>query len=742
MIGQTDPLAASAEVNVAARRQESAPASMANDAVFASGIAVVCRVRDAAPPYLGAFGPAEDAGLQARLLTELPAALRVLAVGAHSERLAAEYRARHPGAAWRSAAWDAAAIRAAAPECDLVVVADGFAAVADACTLLRVLHAHCDEDVRLVVAMHNDACADGLVRLIEGDLTTQGGVDAVSRRPSSPASVFKLMMDAGWMPRLAGAPCGNPFSGVELAVAAAAAALVETLDVPGATAVRRLNMHGLVVEAGRLAFREPQAAAAKCAEFAVVVPVTRRRQFDLNVAISPGLKEVQAQVVTVDGASSASDALEQALPHVAADWVLLCHQDVYFPAGFGRRLNAVLAAVPVEARDKTLIGFAGMAVDAQHQGYARAGFVVDRLHRFDHADSATAVSIDELAVVVSRRSLHRIDPRLGWHLWATGLCLAAVTQHQVFARIVRLPIFHNSLNDYTLPTAFHASAERLAADYPEFGPIPTLCGTIDAAFLALHRPAVEPPPKARVAAPAPADGATAYCCICDRPVDGWMPHPHLARRSEFMKLLDAVGSDLSRYQCPSCHSTDRDRHLWLYLLSAGLPQRMGTMHVLHIAPERHLEALIHQIGPRAYVRGDLHPTQPHHARLDIEALDFADESFDLIVCNHVLEHVASPARALAEFHRCLSPGGTLVAQTPYAPSLARTLELNRPVSNAFAKLFYGQEDHVRLFGADIVDMIHAAGFSGALRSHAEMLGELDAQAAGCNVREPFFCFSR
>ena len=108
----------------------------------------------------------------------------------------------------------------------------------------------------------------------------------------------------------------------------------------------------------------------------------------------------------------------------------------------------------------------------------------------------------------------------------------------------------------------------------------------------------------------------------------------------------------------------------------------------------------------------------------------------------MLEHVSSPARALADFHRCLSPGGVLIAQTPYAPSLMHTLELSRPASDAFAKLFYGQEDHVRLFGADIADLVRAAGFSGDLRTHTEVLGELDAQARGCNVREPFFCFTR
>jgi hypothetical protein len=134
-----------------------------------------------------------------------------------------------------------------------------------------------------------------------------------------------------------------------------------------------------------------------------------------------------------------------------------------------------------------LIGFAGMGVNRQTHAYEQAGFVIDRLHRFDQPASDAAVSIDELAVVVSRDSLHRIDPGMGWHLWATDLCLAAICQHQVFARIVRLPLFHNSLNDYQLPGSFYDSAAKLMAKYPDFGPIATLCGTLDENFLARAR---------------------------------------------------------------------------------------------------------------------------------------------------------------------------------------------------------------------------------------------------------------
>lgn len=230
------------------------------------------------------------------------------------------------------------------------------------------------------------------------------------------------------------------------------------------------------------------------------------------------------------------------------------------------------------------------------------------------------------------------------------------------------------------------------------------------------------------------------CCICRQTVDRWLPHPLIGQRSEFMKLMDTVGSDLSVYQCPSCGCNDRDRHLWLYLSAVGVLQDMRGASVLHLAPEAHLEQLFAALEPGEYLRGDLHPQRPGHLALDVERLPFEDARFDLIVCNHVLEHVADPARALAELHRCLRPARLLVAQTPYAPRLKRSFELDEPVGADFARLFYGQDDHVRLFGADIVDFFHRAGFQGEPIAHDTLLAAIDAQEHGCNRREPLFAF--
>jgi hypothetical protein len=409
---------------------------------------------DRLPAHASAHTTASEGDdLSHRLCTALPAAQRLHVVG--DDHALRAWFDRHPHAQRVDDGFDAVAVTAPLEQ------------LADAGALLRDLSRRAAPGATLVVHFANGAGWRSIECAIGGD----GHVDAAAL---APAAACKLLLDAGWMPQLVDAQTAQP---PEAALRDAALRLADAAHVPRSTALRQLGRAHLIVQARAVFDAAP--GIAPPLKLAVIVPTTRALQFELNTQRSPGLAEVQARILSIRDAADPADAVAQALPHCGdADWVLLAHQDVYFPAGFGHRLASLLDGIAPGDRDRTLIGFAGIGCDASTGRVAPAGFVIDRLQRFDHPASPQALSIDELALVFSARTVHRIDPALGWHLWATDLCLAAIERHGACARIERLPVFHNSLNDFSLPEAFHASARVLAAKYPRLCPIPTLCGEI------------------------------------------------------------------------------------------------------------------------------------------------------------------------------------------------------------------------------------------------------------------------
>ena len=98
-------------------------------------------------------------------------------------------------------------------------------------------------------------------------------------------------------------------------------------------------------------------------------------------------------------------------------------------------------------------------------------------------------------------------------------------------------------------------------------------------------------------------------------------------------------------------------------------------------------------------------------RVDICAIDLPDQSFDLVVCVHVLEHVPDDRMAMAELRRILRPSGLAVVMVPMEEGLDETYENPAIVSRRDRLIHFGQEDHVRYYGRDIRDRLRDAGFS-------------------------------
>jgi SAM-dependent methyltransferase len=256
-----------------------------------------------------------------------------------------------------------------------------------------------------------------------------------------------------------------------------------------------------------------------------------------------------------------------------------------------------------------------------------------------------------------------------------------------------------------------------------------------------------PPPPGEAASTvgtAASDAAlTRTCVICSNSVDAWLPfRGGEAGRPIFLKKVQTIGSIRARFWCPHCSSTDRERHLRLFMDRLNIMERVRGGAVLHMSPEPGLGDYIVSQGLRMYVKGDISPSAEGVEQIDLHAIPYADEMFDMVVSNHMLEHVDDAELALREMHRVLKQGGRIICQTPYASRMTRTFEEPLLQSPADRFFFYGQEDHVRLFGSDIEQYFITAGFKGRLVPHSEILPDVDAEQYGVNEREPFFDFIR
>ncbi|MFH1532764.1 MAG: MOP flippase family protein [Pseudomonadota bacterium] len=212
-------------------------------------------------------------------------------------------------------------------------------------------------------------------------------------------------------------------------------------------------------------------------------------------------------------------------------------------------------------------------------------------------------------------------------------------------------------------------------------------------------------------------GKERFCPICGAGLKAFLPFGDPPR-------ADAL--------CPVCHSLERHRFLWT-VLARGRSEDRIRWHgrLLHVAPEpvlakalgREFDYLSLDIEPgRAMVTGDL------------TKLDFPDGSFDVVLCNHVLEHIRDDRSALREIHRVLRPGGWASLLVPMAPEPA-TREAPEGASPEYMMEHHGQDDHVRTYGLDYRNRVTDAGFRVHQVIAAEILAPAEATRLGIPLGE-------
>jgi SAM-dependent methyltransferase len=188
-------------------------------------------------------------------------------------------------------------------------------------------------------------------------------------------------------------------------------------------------------------------------------------------------------------------------------------------------------------------------------------------------------------------------------------------------------------------------------------------------------------------------GRGVECPLCGSRYRRFMPYGYVEVRKNAL--------------CPRCLSLERHRLLWLWIEQggAGLEGKF-----LHIAPEVCLERKFEKIfTPENYITADLESPLAK-VKIDVQAIPFPDRTFDIVFCNHVLEHVADDRRAMSEMYRVMKPGGWGVMLAPIDESRKSTFEDDTVTDPAERTRLFGQYDHRRVYGKDYAQRLREAGW--------------------------------
>lgn len=355
---------------------------------------------------------------------------------------------------------------------DVIVIGDLLEHLINPNKLLEELHLITTEEARIICCIPNMTHYSVIQKMLTGDISYEdmGLLDKTHLKFYSQSSAFKIFLDSGWLPNLVD-QCRIEPSNDQFIQGLLHSAFSE--GIPNKTSLRNLGMYQMIINAEKRVLSD--LINSPNFNISVVVPVNRDWEFKNNILSSPGLKEINAEIIPVKNAKSSAEAFHAGKRLSKNPWILYLHQDVYVPKGSGKSL---LQRISQGLDENVPIGFAGLQL-SNTSLISEAGLVIDRTTLFKHKITSSAISADEFAILMHQKCIPIIDDTLGWHLWATDLFLQAFLNKNIGnGLLLDIPLFHNSLNDFSLPKEFHESTKKLLNKYPDLEKIETLCGTL------------------------------------------------------------------------------------------------------------------------------------------------------------------------------------------------------------------------------------------------------------------------
>lgn len=166
--------------------------------------------------------------------------------------------------------------------------------------------------------------------------------------------------------------------------------------------------------------------------------------------------------------------------------------------------------------------------------------------------------------------------------------------------------------------------------------------------------------------------------------------------------------------CPKCGSLERTRRLW-----SILENQIQGKKILHFSPSQSIRAKIESLDSIEYVTSDYAGEFKATKRLNIVAIDEPDDSYDIVICYHILEHIENDLKAMKELKRILKPGGKCFIQTPFKSG---DIYENEEVKTEEERLIhFGQKDHVRIYSLKgLIHRLEKVGFQTEHKEYTEL----------------------
>ncbi|MEN2283630.1 class I SAM-dependent methyltransferase [Algoriphagus sp. SE2] len=215
-------------------------------------------------------------------------------------------------------------------------------------------------------------------------------------------------------------------------------------------------------------------------------------------------------------------------------------------------------------------------------------------------------------------------------------------------------------------------------------------------------------------------GNNVYCPVCDHSYKKFLPYGRIARENAL---------------CPNCLALERHRLMWLFL-KGKTDFFTSKLKVLHIAPEHCFIDRFEAISNLEYITADLESPLAK-VKMDVHKIPFEENTFDVVFCNHVMEHVEDDLVACAEINRVLKNDGWGIIQSPVY-DLDKTLEDKTIKDPAERERVFGQRDHVRKYGNDYAARLRKSGIKIEANQFVKELSTEDIKKYSLPEKEVIF----